>query len=57
MTMLQLQSNKTVAVSEHVSLCNKKIDRRSLLSWWNPTLRTQNLARPFSQEKEFVPTA
>jgi len=24
MTTLQLESNKTVAVSEHVSLCNKK---------------------------------
>jgi len=57
MTMLQLQSNKTVAVSEHVNLCNKKIDGRSLLSWWNPILHTQNLARPFSQEKESVPTA
>jgi hypothetical protein len=55
--MLQLQSNKTVAVSEHVSLCNKKTDGRSLLSWWNPILCTQNLARPFSQEKETVPTA
>jgi hypothetical protein len=55
--MLQLQSEKTAAVSEHVSLCKKKIDGRSLLSWWNPNLHTQNLARPFSQEKESVPTA
>lgn len=55
--MLQLQSNKTVAVSEHVSWCNKKIDGSSLLSWWNTILHTKNLARPFSQEKESVPTA
>jgi len=55
--MLQLQSNKIVAVSEHVSPCNKKIDGKSLLSWWNQILRTQNLATPFSQEKESVPTA